>query len=102
MFGISGFELLLIAAFALVIFGPDKLPQFGRTAGRFLRDFKRTQEEMEAMMRAEMYGEKKKKKSAVSSEGDSDVLDDMASMESEPVSRAEEWADDDDEEEEEE
>ena len=100
MFGISGFELLLIAAFALVIFGPDKLPQFGRTAGRFLRDFKRTQEEMEAMMRAEMY--EGKKKGAASTGGDSDVAGDMASVEPEPVSRAEEWADDDDEEEEEE
>ena len=100
MFGISGFELLLIAAFALVIFGPDKLPQFGRTAGRFLRDFKRTQEEMEAMMRAEMYADKKK--GAASPFGDPDATDDMASVEPEPVSRAEEWAGDDDEEEEEE
>lgn len=100
MFGISGFELLLIAAFALIIFGPDKLPKFGRTAGRFMRDFKRTQEEMEAMMRAEMYAGNKK--GATSPGDDSDTAGDIASMETEPVSRAEEWADDDDEEEEEE
>ena len=58
MFGISGFELLIIAAFALVILGPDKIPGAARTAGRFIRQFKRTQEEMEAMVRAEMYGER--------------------------------------------
>ena len=61
MFGISGFELFIIAAFALIILGPDKVPQIARTAGRFIRQFKRTQEEMEAMVRAEMYGDKKEK-----------------------------------------
>ncbi len=98
MFGISGFELLMIAAFALIVFGPDQLPKFGRTVGRFMRDFKRTQEEMEAMMRAELYGEPKRKTG-------SSATPDMPGMgvdEEEPVSRAGEWADDDDEEEEEE
>ena len=37
MFGISGFELLLIAGFALIIFGPQKIPNIARTAGRFMR-----------------------------------------------------------------
>ena len=53
MFGISGFELFLVVAFALIIFGPDKLPKFAQTVGKFMRDFKRTQAEMEAMIRAE-------------------------------------------------
>jgi TatA/E family protein of Tat protein translocase len=61
VFGISGFELVIIAAFALLIFGPEKIPEFARTAGRIIRQFKRTQEEMEAMVRAEMYGERKAK-----------------------------------------
>ena len=55
MFGISGFELFLIAAFALLIFGPDKLPQMGRTVGRFMADFKRMQTTMEDQIRAELY-----------------------------------------------
>ena len=37
MFGISGFELVIIAAFALIIFGPDKIPEMARTAGRIMR-----------------------------------------------------------------
>jgi sec-independent protein translocase protein TatB len=62
LFGISGFELVIIAAFALIVLGPDKVPSVARTAGRFIRQFKRTQEEMEAMVRAEMYGEKRESK----------------------------------------
>lgn len=57
MFGISGTELFMIVVFALLIFGPDKLPQYGRTAGKFWREFKRAQENMEMMIKAEMYGE---------------------------------------------
>lgn len=49
---------MIIVAFALVVFGPDKLPEMGRTVGRFMREFKRTQESMEAMIRAEVYGER--------------------------------------------
>ncbi|MDZ4177834.1 MAG: twin-arginine translocase TatA/TatE family subunit [Coriobacteriia bacterium] len=55
MFGISGTELFIILVFALFIFGPDKLPEIGRTIGRFMREFKRAQESMEAVIRAEMY-----------------------------------------------
>lgn len=41
MFQNIGFtELLLIAIVALVIFGPQKLPEIGRVLGRTIRDFK--------------------------------------------------------------
>lgn len=55
MFGISGFELLIVIVFALIIFGPDKLPEVGRMIGRALGTFKRAQEDMERVIRAEMY-----------------------------------------------
>lgn len=55
VFGISGTELFFIGVFALVIFGPDKLPALGRTVGRFMREFKRAQENVETLLRAEMY-----------------------------------------------
>lgn len=55
MFGISGFELLLIAVFVLIIFGPDKLPDLARTFGKAMRQFKSAQEEMERVIRAEVY-----------------------------------------------
>lgn len=55
VFGISGFELLIVIVFALIIFGPDKLPEVGRTIGRAIGTFKRAQEDMERVIRAEMY-----------------------------------------------
>ncbi|WP_433161220.1 sec-independent translocase [Kribbella sp. CA-247076] len=37
MFGIGPFELVVIAIVAVLVFGPDRLPEFARTAGRLLR-----------------------------------------------------------------
>jgi len=55
LFGIGGWEFILIAVLALLLFGPDKLPQFARTLGRFMRDFKRYQDLMESTIRAEVF-----------------------------------------------
>ncbi|WP_251136616.1 twin-arginine translocase TatA/TatE family subunit [Exiguobacterium himgiriensis] len=41
VFGIpGGASLFIIAIIALIIFGPKKLPEFGRAAGQTLREFK--------------------------------------------------------------
>ncbi len=37
MFGIGPLELGVIAIIAVLVFGPDRLPEFARTAGRLLR-----------------------------------------------------------------
>ncbi|MEV5964182.1 sec-independent translocase [Kribbella sp. NPDC051952] len=37
MFGIGPLELVVIAIVAILVFGPDRLPEFARTAGRLLR-----------------------------------------------------------------
>lgn len=55
MFGIGGWEFVFIVILALLLFGPDKLPQLARTVGRFMRDFKRYQDLMEATIRSEMF-----------------------------------------------
>lgn len=55
MLGISGTELVIIGLFGFLIFGPDKLPQVGRTVGRAIRQFKNAQEEMNKVVRAEVY-----------------------------------------------
>lgn len=47
--------ILIIAVIALLLFGPEKLPEMARMWGRFMGEFKRAQEAMEATIRAEMY-----------------------------------------------
>lgn len=37
MFGIGFPELVVIAVVALIVFGPDRLPEFARQAGQFVR-----------------------------------------------------------------
>jgi TatA/E family protein of Tat protein translocase len=56
VFGIGGTELLIIGIFAFIIFGPDKIPEIARTVSKTINMFKRTQEDMERMVKAEMYG----------------------------------------------
>ena len=56
MFGISGTELLIVGLFAFIIFGPDKIPEIARTVSKAVAMFKRTQEDMERTIKAEMYG----------------------------------------------
>ena len=47
MFGSIGVpELLIILVIALVIFGPKKLPEIGKTLGKTLRDFKSASNEV--------------------------------------------------------
>ncbi|KIX11298.1 hypothetical protein X474_25080, partial [Dethiosulfatarculus sandiegensis] len=55
MFGIGSWEFMIIAVLALLLFGPDKLPDFARTIGRFMRDFRRYQSMMESTIRAEVF-----------------------------------------------
>jgi len=55
VFGIGGNELLIIAVFALIIFGPDKIPEIARTAGKAIQMFKRAQQDVEHVIKTELY-----------------------------------------------
>lgn len=47
MFGSIGMpELIIILTIALIIFGPRKLPELGRSLGRSLSEFKRASNEL--------------------------------------------------------
>ncbi len=55
MFGNIGFpELLVIMIIALLIFGPKKLPEVGRSIGKALREFRRTSDEIKEKIEEEI------------------------------------------------
>jgi sec-independent protein translocase protein TatA len=45
MFGMGVPELIVIAVIALVVFGPGKLPDMGKSLGEAIRGFKKAVEE---------------------------------------------------------
>lgn len=58
MFGNIGLpELLVILAIALLIFGPKKLPEVGRSIGRAIREFRRTSDEIKEKIEEEIRAE---------------------------------------------
>jgi sec-independent protein translocase protein TatA len=54
MFGLGFPELMLIFVIALIVFGPKKLPELGRSVGRELAEFKKASEDFQESMKAEM------------------------------------------------
>lgn len=47
MFGLGVPELVLILVLALIIFGPNKLPEVGSALGRTIKEFKKSTKELE-------------------------------------------------------
>ena len=55
MFGSIGMpELIIIFVIALIIFGPRKLPELGRSLGRSLAEFKRASNELKNTLEEEI------------------------------------------------
>ncbi|MCW2762818.1 MAG: translocase [Marmoricola sp.] len=54
MFGIGLPELVVIAIVAVVVFGPDRLPEFARQAGRFLRQLRNLATSAQNQLREEL------------------------------------------------
>lgn len=100
MFGISGTELVLIAVFAFIIFGPDKIPEIARTAGKAFQTFKRFQEDTERVIKAEMLGGSSDVD--LSPLGANDTAASAGGDSASPTTASALYADNDDEEEEEE
>ena len=54
MFGLGIPELMVIFVIALVVFGPKRLPDLGRSVGRAMAEFKKASQEFQDSVKEEM------------------------------------------------
>ena len=65
MFGSIGMpELIIILVIALIIFGPRKLPELGRSLGRSINEFKKASNELRSTLEEEIRIEEQREKTA--------------------------------------
>ena len=65
MFGSIGMpELIIIMVIALIIFGPRKLPELGRSLGKSLNEFKKASNELRSTLEDEIRVEEQKEQRA--------------------------------------
>jgi|GEM_PF-4883456 len=54
MLGMSGVELMIILALALILLGPDQLPSVAKTLGKGLREIRKATEDLKSTFEQEM------------------------------------------------
>lgn len=54
MFGLGFSEILIIGVIALIVLGPDQLPELARTLGRFLNELKRSTESIKDDLKSQV------------------------------------------------
>jgi len=54
MFNLGGPEIIMIAIVALIVFGPDRIPEFARVAARAYREFRRITTEVQSTVHETM------------------------------------------------
>jgi len=65
MFGSIGMpELIIIFVIALIIFGPRKLPELGKSLGKSLAEFKRASNELKSTLEEEIRVEEQQQRAA--------------------------------------
>ncbi len=75
MFGtLGGPELILIFVVGLVVFGPRKLPEIGKTLGKMIGEFKRASADFQRTVEDEVETEKLRKDSSTAEYGPSAAL----------------------------
>lgn len=55
MFGLSFGEIVIIAILALVLLGPDRLPEAAKTIGKTVRDLKKATDGLKDQIETELY-----------------------------------------------
>jgi sec-independent protein translocase protein TatA len=85
MFGSIGpTELVLIFIVALLVFGPKKLPEIGRTVGKAIREFKKTSEEIKGRIEEEIEASEVKDVARDLKTGVRDITDNLLKEPKEP------------------
>jgi sec-independent protein translocase protein TatA len=65
MFGSIGMpELIIILVIALIIFGPRKLPELGRSLGKSIGEFKRASNELRSTLEEEIRVEEQRERAS--------------------------------------
>jgi sec-independent protein translocase protein TatA len=73
MFGSIGMpELVIIFVIALIIFGPRKLPELGKSLGRSLNEFKKASNDLQNTLEQEIKLEEQKETAAATRKADAD------------------------------
>src|SRR5512135_1876060 len=60
MFGLGFGEIVIILVLALVLLGPQKLPEVAKQLGKGLRDFKKASDDLKGQFEKELYAEERK------------------------------------------
>ena len=90
MFGSIGMpELIIIFVIALIIFGPRKLPELGKSLGRSLNEFKKASNDLQNTLEQEIKLEEQKESAAAARKADveSPAITPETSSPSQTVSR---------------
>jgi sec-independent protein translocase protein TatB len=60
MFGLSFGEIVIIAVIALLLLGPDRLPDAAKTLGKGLREIRKATDDLKDQVEQEIYADAKK------------------------------------------
>lgn len=75
MFGSIGMpELVIIFVIALIIFGPRKLPELGKSLGRSLNEFKKASNDLQNTLEQEIKLEEQKETAAAARKAEADPV----------------------------
>jgi Tat protein translocase TatB subunit len=89
MFGtLGGPEVILILVVALIVFGPRRLPEIGKSMGKMLAEFRKASNDFKRTIDDELEAEKVREAQAQIPAAPSDVPAEIVAPESTPVARA--------------